>query len=244
MIEGLEYICKTIARYAAIENLYLGQHSPIVPQLEESILGTYVVILGFLAACRRHFDSGLIRRLAMSVLPEPWVTKHLQSLEGTDGLVIQLTGLLDAERLQSTRQAQDSFSMMVSNLNNQVGSLHSEVTIRTSDLMDLVKSFESPLIRTRQELSDFTERQRVESATAQSREERKEILQWLSTIPYKSHHRVISEKILTDTGSWLMNDPRFTGWMNSSVTSVLWLHSSRTFLALRKSHSCGKANSY
>lgn len=121
-------------------------------------------------------------------------------------------------------------------LNNQVGSLHSEVTIRTSDLMNLVKSFESPLIRTRQELSDFTERQRVESTTAQCREERKEILQWLSTIPYKSHHRVISEKILTDTGSWLMNDPRFTGWMNSSVTSVLWLHGSRRFLALRKSY--------
>lgn len=65
--EGQADICKTVARYAAIEKLYFRQSSSVDKMLEDSIVATYASILRSFFKCRRHFDLGLARRIARYV---------------------------------------------------------------------------------------------------------------------------------------------------------------------------------
>jgi hypothetical protein len=62
---------------------------------------------------------------------------------------------------------------------------------------------------------------------AELESERREILQWVSKIRYKNHHRSIGNNILDDSGQWLRHKVAFIEWRRSSVSSILWLHGIR-----------------
>ncbi|KAI5813444.1 hypothetical protein BZA77DRAFT_296034 [Pyronema omphalodes] len=49
------------------------------------------------------------------------------------------------------------------------------------------------------------------------------ILQWISDIPYTSHHKRISEERLEGTGNWLFEREEYTTWMSSSESKLLLL---------------------
>ncbi|KAI5813266.1 hypothetical protein BZA77DRAFT_346375 [Pyronema omphalodes] len=53
--------------------------------------------------------------------------------------------------------------------------------------------------------------------------DRSAILQWISTIPYISHHKRISEERLEGTGEWLFERPEYEEWMSSSDSKLLLL---------------------
>lgn len=104
MVEGLEAVCKTVARYAAIERVFFGKSSLIDKMLEDSIVATYASILRFLSKCRKYFDLGRAQRLARSItqLPETSVKKRLDRIAENDKRVFELTKVVDGERLQFT----------------------------------------------------------------------------------------------------------------------------------------------
>ncbi|KAL2815045.1 ankyrin repeat-containing domain protein [Aspergillus cavernicola] len=54
--------------------------------------------------------------------------------------------------------------------------------------------------------------------------ESKEILQWLSTVQYRLHHRTVSRLLLEGTGQWLFEKPQYREWYSSETSSILWLH--------------------
>jgi hypothetical protein len=56
------------------------------------------------------------------------------------------------------------------------------------------------------------------------RAQRRKILQWLSTIPYKRHHQESCEELLPNSGAWLRQRVEFVHWKNCSFSSILWLH--------------------
>ena len=58
---------------------------------------------------------------------------------------------------------------------------------------------------------------------------RQEILHWMSTIPYREHHRTISRDILPNSGLWLLKKPEYVEWRKSSLSSVLWLRGIRKY---------------
>ncbi|KAI5810371.1 hypothetical protein BZA77DRAFT_172525 [Pyronema omphalodes] len=53
--------------------------------------------------------------------------------------------------------------------------------------------------------------------------DRSAILQWISAIPYISHHKRISEERLEGTGEWLFERPEYEEWMSSSESKLLLL---------------------
>ncbi|KAJ5524013.1 Aldehyde dehydrogenase C-terminal [Penicillium frequentans] len=54
-------------------------------------------------------------------------------------------------------------------------------------------------------------------------EERRELLEWVSTVPYGLHHEEIEDRRSLETGDWLFQHEKFRTWMDSSSASILWL---------------------
>ncbi|KAI5817928.1 hypothetical protein BZA77DRAFT_343298 [Pyronema omphalodes] len=53
--------------------------------------------------------------------------------------------------------------------------------------------------------------------------DRYSILQWISAIPYRSHHQRISEGRLEGTGKWLFERQEYKDWISSDVSNLLLL---------------------
>ena len=58
------------------------------------------------------------------------------------------------------------------------------------------------------------------------------ILEWISKVPYASHHKRISEKRLEGTGEWLFIKSEYHQWQNSSASKLLLLRGTRKFSCL------------
>jgi len=54
--------------------------------------------------------------------------------------------------------------------------------------------------------------------------ERLQILEWLSTLPYKKYHNQAQKNILQGTGAWFLKNKQLLEWRVSSSSSILWLH--------------------
>jgi hypothetical protein len=61
-IEGIEIATQTIARYAAVENLYMDSDFQLHTQIRSKILGLYVHILSFLGESIQYFQQDLPSR--------------------------------------------------------------------------------------------------------------------------------------------------------------------------------------
>ena len=58
-------------------------------------------------------------------------------------------------------------------------------------------------------------------------QERRELLQWVSKVQYGRHYQDIERKRSPNTGEWLINHDTFHEWLNSPISSVIWLQGSR-----------------
>ena len=56
---------------------------------------------------------------------------------------------------------------------------------------------------------------------------RSEILEWISDVPYTSHHKRIGEGRLEGTGKWLLGRDEYRTWRSSSASKLLLLRGIR-----------------
>lgn len=229
LVEGLEVVSGIISRYAAVESLYLQRSSSVKPLLKDAVTATYASVLAFLSKCRRKFGLGLTGRLARSVIqtPENSVNVQLKVIACNDEKVSRLTEILDAEILRSIEIGQSSMNTEISNMSSDLQALRVGSTDSILKIETLIKSSEGPLIRRMVDLSISSEGLVESRNISQSRQERQEILRWLSTVQYKIHHRGLSKDLSEGTGSWLLQKPQYLERRDSSVSSVLWLHGIR-----------------
>ena len=65
---------------------------------------------------------------------------------------------------------------------------------------------------------------------------RSEILEWISNVPYTSHHKLIGERRLKGTGEWIFEREEYRTWRSSSASKLLLLRgirkSSRAFIEM------------
>ena len=228
-------VCKIIARYSAIERLYLRQSASVGNMLEDAVTALYTSILVFFSKCRKHFDLGIAQRLARTItqVPEQLLSKYLEKIAVNDRNVSELTIIIDAERTQLSGIQQSSMSERIDKLGNEIEILQISSRESASRLETLLGSFQKPLVRTVERLSTLAEDLSHSNDKPQMKEERLQILRWLSDVQYKKHHQSLSKGLLEGTGSWLLMKPQFVDWRNSSVSSVLWLHGIRTSSTLR-----------
>ena len=225
----MEIVSKTVAHYAAIEELYLQQPSSVGNMLQESMIATYASILRFLSKCCRYFDQGRTQRLVRSIvqLPETSVMKHLDRISKNDRRVTELTRTVDAEWSQKTLTQQITANDGIVRLGHDLRELRIESTDSASKVQALLTDFEEPMTRTMNQVSILSDRLVDTRNESQLKEDRLAILRWLSDVQYRTHHRTLAKGLLEGTGSWLLNKREYVEWRNSSVSSVLWLHGIR-----------------
>ena len=55
------------------------------------------------------------------------------------------------------------------------------------------------------------------------RQERENILDWMSDIDYRSHHNGVLDKLMPGTGSWLFSKEQYVQWNDNPRSALLWL---------------------
>jgi hypothetical protein len=93
---------------------------------------------------------------------------------------------------------------------------HIQTSESVQKLDKLLHSLQEPILRLSHQVAalydDLTEN------------ERRTLLQWLSKIPCRQHHRTSYKDVLPNSGQWLLNDSVFRAWMQSNHSSLLRLH--------------------
>ena len=91
-----------------------------------------------------------------------------------------------------------------------------DVIVRYDDLRRQLNDMQKPISRIDQQMRDIQD--------DLDEDERLQIIQWLSPVPYKRHHEQTRKDILSGTGSWLLQDKQLLDWEVSSTSSIMWLH--------------------
>ncbi|TEY50625.1 hypothetical protein BOTCAL_0275g00140 [Botryotinia calthae] len=81
---------------------------------------------------------------------------------------------------------------------------------------NILKQFEQPIVRNATILQDYQDSLKLQ--------ERETLLRWLSTIPYRKHHKLKRSERLEGSCEWLLNSTDYIQWKNSSASSILWLN--------------------
>ncbi|KPM43212.1 hypothetical protein AK830_g3350 [Neonectria ditissima] len=68
LAESIESASQLIVRYTVIERLYLRDDLDTTPQLRDHIVQLYVAILSFLAAAKRYFAGGTLKKIGRGLL--------------------------------------------------------------------------------------------------------------------------------------------------------------------------------
>ncbi|CAD0058023.1 unnamed protein product, partial [Aureobasidium pullulans] len=53
---------------------------------------------------------------------------------------------------------------------------------------------------------------------------KRQVLSWLSRIPYRKHHEALSSDIIQGSGRWFVSSSKFLDWKASSSSQILWLN--------------------
>ena len=93
---------------------------------------------------------------------------------------------------------------------------HNQNSEEVQKLRSLLEQMQSPM-------------QRIESFSGRTMKllqdkERKNVLNWTSTIPYQKHHIEAEKKVLKGTGQWLLSRCELRRWKDSSSSEIIWLH--------------------
>ena len=88
--------------------------------------------------------------------------------------------------------------------------------VNQNTITKLLEDVQNPIFRTAQSISEISDKHH--------QDQRKEIFQWLSTIPCESHHQEAIKRVLKGTGSWLLQRPEFLKWQISSSSEIFWCH--------------------
>ncbi|KAF5867477.1 putative ankyrin repeat protein [Botrytis fragariae] len=81
---------------------------------------------------------------------------------------------------------------------------------------DILRQFEQPIVRSATILQDYQDSLELQ--------ERETLLKWLSTIPYRKHHKLKRSERLEGSCEWLLNSADYIQWKDSSASSILWLN--------------------
>ena len=162
--------------------------------LSDRTVKVYVIVLRYLAKLRRYWSQNAATRIAKAFVTN--IEDELETLQ------------LDIRKADNeTCRAFDLFEAR-----QTIDS--SNMTIET--LRQLLAEATAPVIRVAKNIS--------ESHDTWSNQQRREVLQWLSTVPSESQHQETVRRIVKGTGQWLLRHPELLEWQRSSSSEISWLH--------------------
>ncbi|KAL8715327.1 MAG: hypothetical protein Q9225_006404 [Loekoesia sp. 1 TL-2023] len=187
-----------MVRYEIIENLYLRPTAIPCPNelqyLSQCVTKMYSTVLTYLAKAKKFWSENTAKRIAKGLLT---------NMENEHNMLQLAIKKIDDEtyRTISLLQARQRVD-------------ESETTKQT--LCCLEEEIKTPVVRIAQNIADINDKL--------DKNERKQLLHWLSTIPCESQHQGAARKIVKGTGRWLLDRPELFEWQNSSSSAIFWLH--------------------
>jgi nucleoside-triphosphatase THEP1 len=227
MLEGLELVFNLITRSELVEHLYLQRSSSVQLRLGEAIVALYVSILQYLVKAHRYFDQKTSLRIAKSFFQlEDMTAKFITTIKSKSGNVDEYVRLVSGEITNTVDRRIEIVDDRLKLLALTTEKIRT-VGARSAEMQDLLGQemlrleqilgdLDAPINRVATQLSAIGDNLRTD--------ERLRIFDWLSSIPYMSHHRSKVKVLLPGSGRWLLRKPQFLEWMNSSTSSILWLH--------------------
>ncbi|KAM3075671.1 hypothetical protein ACMFMG_007803 [Clarireedia jacksonii] len=135
------------------------------------------------------------------------------------------------DTLLKSQQLVDIFKNGMQDMDNsntiilkKIESMDIAAASRLHSLNNVILELRQPIWRSATQLSELHDQLKRTNTDAELESERREILQWVSKIQYKNHHKSIGNNILDGSGQWLRHKVAFIEWRRSSVSSILWLH--------------------
>lgn len=202
LAEGLEIITKVVAQYKIVEKLYLQRASEGTVELKSCIVDLYTLVLKFLIRARKFYSKNTAERIFINVFD---VHNKFQGY----------LGAIAEQQVQVKKYADLVDTQQRKNLEEGLETLTLEEKNNFHRLEKALEDIQRPIVRMQRQLEDVNDNLKSD--------ERREILRWLSPIPYIQHHVQSSKDILKETGLWFLNDDRLTQWRWSSLSSIMWL---------------------
>jgi nucleoside-triphosphatase THEP1 len=227
MIEGLELVFNLLTRLEVVERLYLHRSVSLQVRLGEAIVALYTSILEYLLKAHRYFTQKTSIRIAKSIFRlEDMTTKYIITMRRKFNNVDEYVQLVSAEITNTVGTRIESVDKKLQLLALTTEKIRT-VGARSAEMQDLLgqevlrleqilRDLNEPINRVATQLSAMGDNLRAD--------ERLRIFDWLSSVPYMSHHRSKVKMLLPGSGKWLFRKPEFVEWMSSSTSSILWLH--------------------
>jgi hypothetical protein len=227
MLEGLELVFNLITRFQLVERLYLHRPSSVQVRLNEAIIALYASILEYLLKAHRYFTQKTSIRIAKSIFQlEDLTAKFITTIKSKAGHVDEWVRLVSGEVMNTVdgriKSVEDKLQLLalttetISTVGTRSAETQNLLGQEVLRLEQILRDLDAPINRVATQVSAIGDNLRTE--------ERLRIFDWLSSVPYMSHHRSKVKVLLPGSGKWLLRKPEFLEWMNSSTSSVLWLH--------------------
>ena len=209
MLQGLETSSSVIARGKIIERLYFPGISNDHQQLETALIKLYSVVLEYLAKAKKCYDKSTAKRFLHSIVSQSDLANVLEKIREQDANVESLRRLLEAERQNSIGTVITTLDGKLDGLNQSVGSLQ----INQAELKRVLDGSYARSVAKIEALHDNLEDLH-----------RRELLRWLSTIPFHQHHETLRRGLISDSGQWLLSSQEYLNWKTSSSAEIFLLH--------------------
>ncbi|GKZ93566.1 hypothetical protein AnigIFM59636_006640 [Aspergillus niger] len=231
IVEGLEKATRLIARCGILEALVIRNSSATNDAkvgLEEELVKLYSAVLGFICKAKKHYDGSRMSRRNLPLKPTQLLSvddEHIErvlnltsrqslqdsvkEMEVAEQRVLVMKGLVDSERMESVHGGVSTMLFTIASVANGVDNIQARLDKAFADL-------DQPIVRIADEVSDLH--------IALKESERCELLQWLSTVAIQQHYKEALASVLPGSGEWLLSEPRFVNWKDSSSSETFWLH--------------------
>ncbi|GLA39989.1 hypothetical protein AnigIFM63309_007593 [Aspergillus niger] len=231
IVEGLEKATRLIARCGILEALVIRNSSATKDAkvgLEEEVVKLYSAVLGFICKAKKHYDGSRMSRRNLPLKPTQLLSvddEHIErvlnltsrqslqdsvkEMEVAEQRVLVMKGLVDSERMENVHGGVSTMLFTIASVANGVDNIQARLDKAFADL-------DQSLVRIADEVSDLH--------IALKESERSELLQWLSTVTIQQHYKEALASVLPGSGEWLLNEPRFVDWKDSSSSETFWLH--------------------
>lgn len=203
VVEGMERISNLISRYAIFEDLYLNPELKSYDGLERALIELYLRIFKYLSKAIKFYKKGTATRLVDTIK---------NSAEKFEPLLLNIIQQeSEVERFAKLADAEGQEAMA-----KKLGTLASRQSSNYNNLKSLLAELRVSIVEMKCNVSDLHNDRAAPN--------QRDVLMWLSTIPYAKHHDIIlHQNSLKDSGLWLFQKSEYDNWEKSGTGKFLWL---------------------
>ena len=221
MLDGTALVSELMVQYPVIERTYAQIDSKLSDALVKTLLRFYIAILKFQIRSIKYFEQGhKIKRTFTGLNPVTAedINQERANIDAARRRVDQDIALVhyDATHrgIEDLKEGQGGVLAGLLKLTESTNSQFKDADVRQQKRYEaIIKMWEHPL-------DDLT----LKLDAERQRKELRDMKKWLSLAEPEKNHEDAKARRQMPLGDWLFQQKAFTGWENSSKSSILWLY--------------------